>query len=99
MANSAKDKAFHANGTMTHAEYKRRFLNKKAVARGTAQVEIRGRAAFLTGENKMTTKDKARLRNVCIRQEPIPGTFYKPENIAAPSLRQGRATAHIRTSI
>jgi hypothetical protein len=91
----AKDKAFHANGSMTAAEYKRRFLNKKAVQRASSQVEVRTNMAFMGGAVKA---DKARLRNVHIRQEPMPGDFYKPSNIAAPLLRKGRNTAHILTS-
>lgn len=94
MAN-AKDKAFHADGSMTAAEYKRRFLNKKAVQRASSQVEVRTNMAFMGGAVKA---DKARLRNVHIRSEPMPGDFYKPGNIAAPKLRNGANKRHILTS-
>lgn len=94
-----KDKAYHANGTMTAAEFKRRFLNKKAVARGTAAVEVRSKIAFLSGPLKATAKDKQRLRDVNVKPYGQPGDFHRPENIAAPLLRKGRNSSHIRTSI
>lgn len=102
---NAKDKAFHANGSMTAAEYKRRFLNKKAVARGVAQITLRQTQAFMTGKDKPTAKDKQRLRNVCIRQEPNPGDFYKPGQERAAiagtpmtALPKKRNSSHIVTS-
>lgn len=87
----AKDKAFHANGSMTAAEYKRRFLNKKAVARASSQVEVRTNMAFLGGAVKA---DKARLRNVHIRAEPMPGDFYSQRNESA--ARKGEALARLK---
>lgn len=100
----AKDKAFHADGTMTAAEYKRRFLNKKAVARGTAQVEVRSVVGFLP-PGEATAADKRRLRNVHIRQEPNPGSFYNESNARAVAvgteskLRTGRNLSHAVQSV
>lgn len=96
---SPKDKAFHANGKMTAAEYKRRFLNKKAIARGTSQVEVRSTVAFLP-KGMVTAADRRRLRNVNIRQELNPGSFYNERNASAvvngtkSELRNGRNLSH-----
>jgi hypothetical protein len=98
----AKDKAFHADGSMTAAEYKRRFLNKKAVARASSQVEVRTNM----GRMSATKADKARLRNVHIRSEPMPGDFYSPRQeraarngVALAQLKPGANQRHISTRI
>lgn len=96
MAN-AKDKAFHADGSMTAAEYKRRFLNKKAIARARQQVDIRFAVTHAAG---VTKADKARLRNVHINAEARPGDFYNPKHENDRSkLRAGRNTSHVRVTL
>ena len=99
----AKDKAFHADGSMTAAEYKRRFLNKKAVARASSQVEVRTNMAHVKG---VTKADKARLRNVHIRSEPMPGDFFSPrqeraarDGVALARLKPGANKRHSHTTI
>lgn len=93
---SIKDKAFHANGKMTAAEYKRRFLNKMAVSRASAQVEVRTNVGQMKGVAKAV---KNRLRNVTIRTEPMPGDFYKPSNQGDESvMRKHSNRSHIVTS-
>lgn len=100
---SPKDKAFHANGSMTAAEYKRRFLNKAAVKRATSQVEVRTNVGQMTG---VPSAVKQRLRDVHIRAEPNPGDFYNARQLQAAQacepmakLRKGRNSSHVVTSI
>ena len=96
-----KDREYHADGTMTAAEFKRRFMNKKARLRSVEAVAVRSNIGVM----KNVTKEKQRLRNFTTRTEPNPGTFYNAGNAKAtqagvhPKAWQSRrATAHLVSS-
>lgn len=101
----AKDKAYHADGSMTAAEYKRRFLNKAARLRAVEAVSVRSNVGAMTGIHKATAKDKQKLRNFRMRTEPMPGDFYNTRNASATKagdhmvpLKKGRTSSHLVTS-
>lgn len=96
-----KDKAYHADGTMTAAEFKRRFMNKAARLRSVEAVAVRSNIGVM----KHVHKDKQRLRNSVMRSAPNPGSFYSTRHqsaaIAGESmavLRKDRNASHIRSS-
>jgi hypothetical protein len=83
---------------LTAAEFKRRFMNKKAIARAGVAVDVRSALGVLPG----VAKDKKRLRQDWQNRNPNPGTFYSERQaclVGTPLVSTGiTPRSHLATS-
>jgi hypothetical protein len=81
---------------ITAAEFKRRFMNRKA--RNGASLAVDIRVEINKPGTSALAADKKRLRQQWLGRDSNPGEYHRPANLSARPLSLGRNRSHLVVS-